>query len=98
MDNTRQDVSFKSLFVPLTTLKAINIIIILGLVVFFNSLFNGFVWDDNTYLINNPEIHTFNLEVVLGKNLFNYSGFYRPIPALYFAGLYTIFSTMPFFY
>jgi hypothetical protein len=40
--------SFKTLFLPLTTFTAIHIIILVGLLVYGNTLFNGFVWDDTT--------------------------------------------------
>ena len=79
--------SFKQYFVPLTTIKAVHWIIIIGLLVFANALFNGFVWDDKTYIVNNLEVHKLDLATLLGPNLFNSAGFYRPISALYFAGL-----------
>lgn len=74
------------------------IIIGLGLVVFFNMLFNNFVWDDNTFIINNPEVHSLNLFVLFGNNLFNSATHYRPIPALYFALVYSLFGQQQFFY
>ena len=37
------DIKLKGLFVPLTTVKAIHIIILAGVIVYFNMLFNGFV-------------------------------------------------------
>lgn len=95
---TRANFSFKSLFVPLTTAKAIIIIILVGLIVFSNALFNEFVWDDLTYIIKNPQVHQLNMPELLGRNLFNSAGFYRPIPALYFALLYKFFNTTTFFY
>lgn len=73
-------------------------IIGLGLLVYANSLFNGFIWDDKTYIINNPQVHTLSLNLLFGQNWFNSAGFYRPIPALYFALLYVLFGNISFFY
>ena len=98
MPKSEQELTFKSLFLPLTNLKAIMIICITGFIVFFNSLFNGFVWDDLTYIINNPEIKTFNLLTLIGPNMFNSSGYFRPIPAIYFSILYNLFGSSAFFY
>jgi protein O-mannosyl-transferase len=85
-------------FATLSTKKAIFIIIILGLIIFSNTLFNKFVWDDKVYIIFYPQIHSINIPFLFGKNLFNVGNQYRPLPALYFAILYSIFSTHPFFY
>jgi hypothetical protein len=46
MQDTEQEFSFKRLFSPLTTFKAIHIIVIAGLLVFGNTLFNNSVEDE----------------------------------------------------
>lgn len=88
--------SFKNYFVQLTTAKAITLIILIGLIVYFNSLFNGFVWEDNTLIINNVNGHSFN--IFDPQNTFNGGIQFRPISALYTAILYSIFNNLPFFY
>ncbi len=93
-----QEFSFKHLFSPLTTLKAIHVIVILGLIVYFGILFNGIAWDDETFIFYYPQIQHFNLINLIGPNLFNSAPYYRPIPAVYFSLLYTIFSNVTFFY
>lgn len=93
-----EDFSFTSFFVPLTTLKAITIIVILGFIVFGNALFNSFVWDDKAFIIFNPEVHSLNIFSLMGQNAFNSLGHYRPIPAVYFASMYAVFKDIPFFY
>jgi len=97
-DPQDEEFSFKSLFVPLTAFKAISWIIIIGFIVFANALFNGFVWDDKTYIVQNPEIHTFNFISLFKQNYFNQIGQYRPIPALYFTILHGMFGETTFFY
>lgn len=95
-----EDFSFYSYFVPFTTKKAIIWIIIIGLIVYFNMLFNGFVLDDQSYIIFNPELHSLNFSILFGKNVFSTlsTGQYDPIPAIYFATLYNIFNNSSFFY
>jgi len=97
MNEKEQDVNFKSLFLPFTTKKAMIFIVIIGLAVFFNSLFNNFVLDDKTFILLNQEIHSFNLNYIFGPSLFN-TGYYRPIPALYFTIVYSLFRDSTFFY
>jgi len=98
MAKTEQELTFKSLFLPFTNKKAIIFIIIIGLTVFFNSLFNGFVGDDKSYVINYVPLHSINLAVLFGTNIFNIGGQYRPLPAVYFAVLYALFNNNAFFY
>lgn len=91
--------SFKNYFIPLTTTKAIHWIIVIGLVVYTNMLFNGFVWDDFVFIISPVDIHTFNLiHLLFGINKFNSVDYYRPVPAAYFSLLYNLFGTHAFFY
>lgn len=93
-----EEFSLKKLFIPLTTIKAFHFILIIGLLVYFNALFGKFVWDDVTYIILNPELHSVNILKLFGENTFNSSGYYRPIPALYFAIVYSLFGVQYFFY
>ncbi len=94
----QQEFSLKRFFIPLTTKKAIHIIAIVGFIVYFNMLFNGFVWDDYTYIIRNLYTYHINLFYAFGNNLFNNGGQYRPIPELYFSILCTAFANAPFIY
>jgi hypothetical protein len=92
MENHEEEVTFTKLFVPLTRKKAIVFTVILGAVVYLQIFFNGFVWDDVSYIIGNPEIEKFNLLTLFGPNMFNSSGYFRPIPAVYFSVLFQIFG------
>lgn len=97
-NNNEQGLTFKSLFFPLTTKKIVAIITGVGFLVYFNILFNGFVWDDLTYIIGNTDLKPFNLLKLMGWNTFNSSGYYRPLPAIYFSILYNLFDNSAFFY
>src|SRR5476649_1215100 len=98
MTEQEQEFSFKKLFTPLTTLKAIHWIIFIGLAVFATMLLNGFVWDDEVYILNNALSHVLSIPVAFGTNSFNEGGQYRPITVLYFSTLYTLFGNTAFFY
>src|SRR5258706_8961753 len=98
MQEQEQEFSFKNLFFPLTNTKVIIWIVIIGFIVFFNMLFNNFVEDDLKYIINYPPVHQINLAVLFGPNDFNKGGQYRPLPATYFAILFSLFNSIPFFY
>lgn len=82
----------------LTKLKVVNLIVLLGIITFANCIFNKFVLDDYSFIVNNPEVHRLNIFASFGKNMFNGLGYYRPIPAIYFSSLYSIFTTNQFFY
>ena len=92
--------SLKNIFVPLTTVKAIHWIVLIGLLVYANMLFNSFVWDDLFFIIQNAQIHTFNPATIFGQSNFNdpLYGYYRPIPALYYSLLYIFFQNSAFAY
>ncbi len=101
MQNSQQNSFFSwftSFFTTLSTKKAISLFIILGLIVFGNALFNGFVWDDTLFILQNPGVHSINVIQLFSRNIFNSAGYYRPIPALYFALLYNIFGSVSFWY
>lgn len=100
MSEDGQEISLLNLFVPLTTFKAIMLLVIAGILVYFNMLFNGFVWDDITYIAQNAQVHSLNLTYIFGPSLFNFplAGYYRPVPALYFSLFYSLFHNITFMY
>ena len=93
-----EEFSFRKLFIPLTTLKAIHWIVLVGVMVYAIMLFNPAVWDDNEYLLNNSTLQTINIPAYFGVNIFNNSGQYRPLTVSYFGVLYAIFGSNLFFY
>lgn len=81
--------------------KVIAAIVIVGLIVFSNSLFNDFIFDDLGLIVTNLGVH--NILSIPGFFL-NHTGaleansFYRPIPYVFFTLLYAFFKENTFFY
>lgn len=98
MNDKEQDIDIKSFFVPLTDAKAIIFILVVGFLIFTNTLLNGFVWDDISNIIYNPNVHTLSTSNIFGKNNINVALQYRPVLSFYFSLLYSIFTDTPFFY
>jgi tetratricopeptide (TPR) repeat protein len=94
----QESISLKKFLIPLTTVKAIHFIVFIGLIVYANVLFNGFVWDDIVFILNNYQVHSLNIIQLFSKSEFNSGGYYRPIPALYFATIYALVQNQPFYY
>ena len=70
--------------------KYFYLFILLGIIIYFPTFFNGFVWDDKLFIINDPGVHQINIPYLFSHNLFNSDSFYRPIAALYYATLYSL--------
>jgi len=94
-----QEVSFnfKQIFSPLTTKKAILIIVVLGFIVFFNSLFNGFVWDDEKQIVVSPSSHSLS-SIPTIFTIGQVNVFYRPIFLSYLTVINTLFQGNVFFF
>ncbi|MBI4057883.1 tetratricopeptide repeat protein [Candidatus Microgenomates bacterium] len=81
--------------------KAIILITVIGSLVYFNSLSNGFVWDDHSQIIENERIHSI-------KNFFHFfslstfstqaqeEAYYKPFLSTTFSLLYTLFGQNSF--
>lgn len=77
------------------------IIILVGIVVYFNSLFNNFVSDDFPQIVENLPIHSIgNIFNFLNGSTFNSGGstqltgvYYKPLLSSYFSLIYSIFGT-----
>lgn len=67
---------------------------LLGCIVYFPTFFNGFVWDDIGYIINNQQLHQFNISIFF-DNVFNSDYIYRQTMAFYYAFFYTLFGANP---
>lgn len=84
----------------------IFLLIIIGLLTFFNSLFNGFVWDDEEQIVNNVLVHSIsNFPKFFAGSTFNTGGngtlgglYYKPLMTTFFSLIYTLFGANPFFF
>src|ERR1039458_5774375 len=100
MHENEDNFSLKQYFTPLTNVKAIHFIIILGFIVFLNGLFNNFIGDDFEQIINNPYVHSLNNIFIFFSGSTFYNGnsqgligsFYRPIMTVFYAVIYTLFG------
>ncbi len=99
MFNNEQEYSFdfKKLFCPLTTRKAILIIAVIGFIVYFNCLFNGFVWDDQKQIVTSPLAHTISSIPTL-FTIGQVNIFYRPVFLSYLTIVNTLFQGNVFFF
>lgn len=104
MREEEQQISFKSFFVPFTTVKAVHFIIFIGLLVYIAMLFNGFVGDDNGQILTNPAIHSLSNipQFFKGSTLFleevgaSAGLYYRPLMSTSFAIIYALFGAVAF--
>jgi tetratricopeptide (TPR) repeat protein len=92
------DFLFRQWLLSLTLHKAILWIILLGLIVYGNTFLNGFVWDDYTNILFNPQVQSFNLFSIFEQSMINLGLQYRPVVMLYFSLMYALFHEAAFFY
>ena len=84
--------------------RFILLITLIGFIVYANSLFNRFVWDDEEQILNNSLVHSIsNIPSFFKGGTFNVSGspkltgiYYRPLMTSFFSILYTVFGPNPF--
>lgn len=82
------------------------ILILICFLLYFNSLFNGFVWDDEEQILNNLPVHSItNFFQFFKESTFNSGGggnlgglYYKPLMTTFFSLIYTIFGPNPFFF
>ncbi len=91
----------EAFFANLTSKKAFLIIATIGILVFSNSIFNGFVGDDDALISDNPIVHSIsNIGLFFkGSNFFNGDRpegiWYRPLQSVVFSSIYTVFGPNP---
>jgi protein O-mannosyl-transferase len=102
MNQEESEVTFKGLFLPLTTKKSIIFIFIIGFIVFFNGLFNGFIGDDELQITNNPIIRSLqNIPVFFSSSTFYNGGntlegvYYKPLQTTLFSLAYSLSGSNP---
>jgi tetratricopeptide (TPR) repeat protein len=85
---------------------SIFLIVVLGFVLYFNSFFNGFVWDDEEQVVLNTNVHSIaNIPSLFTQATFNSGGaakmgglYYRPLMTTAFTLIYSIFGSGAFFF
>lgn len=90
----------------ITEKTAILLLIFSGLILYANSLFNGFVGDDFLQIVHNPSIHSLtNFIQFFTGSTFSSGGandatglFYRPLMLIFFSLIYSFSGVNPFFY
>lgn len=74
-----------------------------GFLVFFNTIDNSFIWDDEEQIVNNTVIHSLsNIPAIFSGGAFNSGGtgnligvYYRPLMTFTFSILYNLFGNNP---
>jgi protein O-mannosyl-transferase len=96
------EITFRGMFLPLTTKKAIIYIFLIGFVVFFNGILNGFVGDDASQITENINIHSLNNIPYFFSGSTFYSGggqalfgaYYKPVLSISYALIYSLFGPL----
>jgi len=86
--------------------KLILLLVVIGIVIYFNSFFNAFIWDDEEQIVNNVAVHSIkNLPLFFKGSTFNPGGgttlsglYYKPLMTTIFSLIYTLFGPHPFFF
>lgn len=70
-------------------------LVLIGLFVYFNSLFNGFVWDDDFQILGNSFVQRGDLFYYFNHTIGPY---YRPLMFFFYTLLFQLFQANSFFY
>ncbi len=84
----------------------LGFVIIVGFLVYFPSLSNGFVWDDEEQIVNNQTVQSLkNLPSLFTGSTFNTGGtgalsgvYYRPLMMVVFSLIHLFFGLRPFYF
>lgn len=71
-------------------------LIIVGFLVYANTLFNGFVWDDEEYIVKNQLVHSIKNIPLFLKGLSR--SYYRPVMLTIYSLIFSVFGPRPFFF
>ena len=74
----------------------IVIIVLLCFAAYANTLFNGFVWDDEEFIVNRPEIR--DLGSTLNSLGGDQYGIYRPLRTIFYHFSYELYGLNPTLY
>ncbi|MCM8817972.1 MAG: hypothetical protein NC915_00585, partial [Candidatus Omnitrophica bacterium] len=70
---------------------------VISFLVYFNSTFNPFIWDDFSLIVENPYVKNFKLSFSsFGKDIYlEVSNFYRPLQIIIYSIVYKLFKLNP---
>ncbi len=95
--------NFSEKNLSLTTTKAFAIFIIIGSLIFFNGLFNSFVGDDTSQIVNNKSVHSLtNIQSSFTGSTFYGGGgqtdgvYYKPLLSALYMFIYSVSGPNPF--
>lgn len=82
------------------------LLFLIGFLIYFNSLSNGFVWDDEEQIVNNNVIRDLkNIPIMFSSGAFNSGGtgkllgiYFKPLMTFTFAIIYSLFKLNTFYY
>ena len=103
MREVERDINFKSLFLPFTSKKAVIFIVLIGLLIFSNGLFNNFVRDDVSQILSNPNIQSLNNipylfwgnRLISQGNILVGGTYFKPLLDTTFSLTYALFGANP---
>lgn len=75
--------------------KKLFLIILIGVLAFFNIFFNNFAFDDKHFIVNEPDIRSINIVKSFTEDT---RGVYRPVRTVFFAISYKLYGLNPFGY
>jgi len=86
-------------------IAAILLIVVLGVTIYFNSLFNPFIWDDTHLILKNVLVRNFsNFTKLFQGNIYYIPGeiievnYYRPLQSISYMLDYSLYGLKPFGY
>jgi len=80
------------------------VLVLVGFLTYFNSLFNGFVQDDYSMILENPVVHSLrSLPYAFKGSSFSFGTtisdiYYRPLSTVSFTLIYALFGPRPFYF
>src|SRR3989344_7730063 len=85
----------------LSLVQTILLLVGIGILIYSKTLFNGFVWDDNPHILENPLVKFFKVgEIFTRAAVFPNSdsfldAYYKPLMSFVFALIYKVFHENP---
>lgn len=83
-------------------MRSIFLLLIIGLLLYFPSLFGPFIWDDEDFVYANTYVRDFRIDKFVTESQTagraKQSNYFRPVPQIVYATTHLIFGFNPFFF